>query len=56
VRLPERATVVDMIDDRTIARESTEFDLELEENTAILLKLERTGSSGPGAGSGIGPH
>jgi hypothetical protein len=50
VRLPERATVVDLIDQRTIAREVTEFDLEMEENTAVLLKLERT----PGQESGAG--
>lgn len=42
VRLPERATVLDLIDQRTIARDVMEFDLELAQNTAVLLKLERT--------------
>ena len=41
VRLPERATVVDMIDGRMLAREVVEFELELAENTGVLLKLER---------------
>jgi hypothetical protein len=41
VRLPERATVVDLIEGRTLATEVLEFDLELAENTAVLLKLER---------------
>ena len=41
VRLPERATVVDLIDNRTLARDVMEFDLELAENTAVLLELRR---------------
>jgi hypothetical protein len=41
VRLPERATVVDLIDGRTLARQVTEFPLELAANTCVLLKLER---------------
>lgn len=41
VRLPERATVVDLLDGRTIARNVTEFELEMAENTGVLLKLQR---------------
>ena len=39
VRLPQRATVVDLIDGRTIARRVTQFELTMAENTSILLKL-----------------
>lgn len=41
VRLPRRATVVDLLDGRTLAREATEFPLEMAPNTAVLLKLEK---------------
>jgi hypothetical protein len=41
VRLPQRSTVVDLIDRRTIARNVTEFELEMAKNTSVLLKLER---------------
>jgi hypothetical protein len=39
VRLPEQATVVDLIDDRTIAGDVMEFELELGENAAVLLRI-----------------
>ncbi len=41
VRLPQRATVIDLIDGRTIARNVTEFELALAANTSVLLKLEK---------------
>jgi hypothetical protein len=41
VHLPERVTVVDLIDHRTLARDVMQFDLEMAENTGVLLKLER---------------
>jgi hypothetical protein len=41
VRLPQRATVVDLIDGRTIARNVTEFELAMAANTSVLLKLEK---------------
>jgi hypothetical protein len=41
VRLPQRATVVDLIAGRVIARNVTEFALALAENTSALLKLEK---------------
>jgi hypothetical protein len=41
VRLPERATVVDLIDGRTIAENVSEFDLEMAPNSSILLSLKR---------------
>jgi hypothetical protein len=40
VRLPEPATVVDVLEDRVLARDVTEFQLDLAENTAVLLRLE----------------
>ncbi len=41
VRLPERATVVDLLEDRVLATDVIEFELELAENTAVLFRLER---------------
>jgi hypothetical protein len=41
VRLPQRATVVDLLDGRTIARDVASFEPELAENTSVLLKLVR---------------
>ena len=40
VRLPHRATVVDLLDGRTIARQVTQFELTMAENACVLLKLE----------------
>ena len=41
MRLPQRATVIDLIDGRTIARNVTEFELAMAANTSVLLKLEK---------------
>lgn len=42
VRLPDPATVVDLLEGDTLALDVTEFELELAANAAVLLKLERT--------------
>jgi hypothetical protein len=41
VRLPQRATIVDLIDGKTIARDVLEFELAIAANTSVLLKLDK---------------
>ena len=43
VRLPQRATVVDLIDGKTIARNVTEFELAVAENTTSSKACEMRG-------------
>lgn len=42
VRLPQKSRVLDLVEEKTIASEAADqFELALEPNTAVLLKLER---------------
>jgi hypothetical protein len=41
IHLPQKARVIDLVDERTVAENADEFQLTLEPNTAVLLRLER---------------
>lgn len=41
IRLQERATVVDLLEGNTVATDVTEFELEVDEHTTVLYRLDR---------------